>query len=66
MASTVEILQSFSGFPNGVEKPEVHYLSGAIVEVDPDFAKMIVAKGLARLLPAKPTPSKPEEKNEAQ
>jgi hypothetical protein len=66
MGATVEILQTFSGFPNGVEKPEVHYLSGAVVDVDPDFAKDIVAKGLARLLPAKPTPSKAEGKNEAQ
>lgn len=62
----VEILQNFSGFPDGVEKPEKWFVSGAVVEVDPDFGKMIVEKGLARLLPAKSSSSKAEAVNEDQ
>lgn len=62
----VEILQNFSGFPEGVDKPEKSFVSGAAVEVDPDFGKMIVEKGLARLLPAKSPSSKAEAINETE
>lgn len=62
----VEILQSFSGFPEGVEKPEKTFLSGVVVEVESDFGKMIVEKGLARALSAKSSPSKTEDRNEAE
>lgn len=62
----VEILQNFSGFPDGVEKPEKSFVSGETVEVGNDFGKMIVEKGLARLLPAKSSSSKAEAANEAE
>lgn len=57
----VKILdQTFSGFPEGVDAPERSFISGEIYEVDDDFAKLVVEKGLAVLVTAKPSPSKVE------
>lgn len=44
----VEILESFTGFPNGTEASAILYEKGAKLELPDDFAELIVGKGHAR------------------
>jgi hypothetical protein len=62
----VKILQTFIGFPDGEEKPERTFVADATPDVDAAFGKLIIEKGLAELLPAKPVASKAEVKREAE
>lgn len=44
----IEILSTFTGFPDDTEASRTTYVAGATVELADAFGAMIVAKGLAR------------------
>lgn len=55
----VEILESFTGFPDGTEASATFYKKGAKPELADDFADLIVGKGHARKCAS--APAKPEK-----
>lgn len=54
----VEILESFTGFPDGTEASATFYKKGAKPELADEFAELIVGKGHARKCAT--APEKPE------
>jgi hypothetical protein len=57
----VEILESFTGFPDDTDASRTEYAPGGpAIDVPDDFGAMIVAKGLAREV--KPSRKDKEEK----
>jgi hypothetical protein len=54
MAKKLEILTTFTGFPDGTDKSMATYGAGAIVDFADEYAALIVAKGLAREMDEKP------------
>jgi hypothetical protein len=57
--SKVEILETFTGFPDGTEASATVYEKGATLELPDDFADLIVGKGHARKCAS--APAKPEK-----
>jgi hypothetical protein len=55
----VEILESFTGFPDGTDASATVYEKGATTEVADEFADLIVSKGHARKCAS--APAKPEK-----
>jgi hypothetical protein len=44
----ITITKTFTGYPDGTDASKTTYSAGAVIDdLDDDFAKMIVAKGLA-------------------
>ncbi len=57
--SKVEILETFTGFPDGTEASAILYEKGATLELPDDFAELIIGKGHASKCAS--APSKPEK-----
>lgn len=55
----VEILENFTGFPDGTEASTTVYEKGAKLELPDEFADLIVGKGHARKCAS--APGKPEK-----
>ncbi|MHC2016310.1 hypothetical protein [Methylobacterium sp. CM6247] len=54
---TIRITETFDGYPNG--KDEKRFTKGDEPEVSNEFADLLVEKGLAKEIEAKPVPAAP-------
>jgi hypothetical protein len=52
--TTVEIVQTFTGFPDGTEASRTLYVAGERHDLADDFAKLIVGKRHARKIVDRP------------
>jgi hypothetical protein len=63
-AMKVEILITFTGFPDDTEASQTIFQAGSVVEASDAFGALIVGKGLAREVSVEPAAKKVTNKGE--
>ncbi|MFC5421951.1 hypothetical protein ACFPOB_20525 [Bosea eneae] len=48
---TVAIVETFDGYPDGPDGQKRRFVAGETPSLDPDYADLLIAKGLAAELP---------------
>jgi len=61
----VEILTTFTGFPDDTEASQTVFQAGSVVEAPDAFGALIIGKGLAREVAVEPSAKKGANKGEA-